>query len=115
ATPLMGATATTTAGPTAGLTAYSDGAPVIAFCVRRVSGEVLAERLADEVFYAASTVKLAVLAAAARALESGAIGLDSSLVSTDTFTSLVPGAPTYQIVPDDIDEGMPPVGTPMSF
>ena len=107
----MGATGTTTTGPTAD----NPGVPTVAFCVRRVSGEVLAERLAAEVFYAASTVKLAVLAAAARALESGAVSLDTSLVSTDTFASLVPGAPTYQIVPDDIDEGMPPPGTPMSF
>lgn len=103
----MGATGTTTP--------YSDGVPVVGFCVRRASGEVLAERLADEVFYAASTVKLAVLVAAARALESGAVSLDTSLVSTDTFASLVAGAPTYRIVPDDIDEGMPPPGTPMSF
>lgn len=95
--------------------AHGDGVPVVSFCVRRVSGEVLAECLADEVFYAASTVKLAVLAAAARALESGAVGLDTSLTSTDTFTSLVPDAPPYQIVPDDIDEGMPAPGTPMSF
>lgn len=94
---------------------YSDGVPVVAFCVRRASGTFLAERLADEVFYAASTVKLAVLAAAARALEAGAVGLDTPLVSTDTFESLVPGAPAYRIVPDDIDEGMPPAGTQMSL
>lgn len=114
----MAATGTPTTGPTApttGPTAYSDGVPVVAFCVRRGSGEVLAERLADEVVYAASTVKLAVLAAAARTLESGAVSLDTPLVSTDTFTSLVPGAPSYRIDPDDIDEGMPPFGTPMSF
>ena len=27
----------------------------------------------------------------------------------------MPGAPPYRIVPDDIDEGMPPAGTSMSF
>lgn len=94
---------------------HSDGKPVAAFCVRRASGEVLAERLADEAFYAASTVKLAVLAAVARAVESGDVTLDTMLVSTDTFTSLVPGAPAYRIVPDDIDAGMPPPGSSMSL
>lgn len=92
---------------------HSDRVPVIAFCVRRASGPVLAERLADEQFYAASTVKLAVLAAVARALEAGTMTLETPLTSTDTFRSEVPGAPDYRIDPDDIDEGMPAPGTPM--
>ena len=32
---------------------HSDGMPVIAYCVRRAGGAALAERLADEEFYAA--------------------------------------------------------------
>ncbi len=70
-------------------------------------------RLADERFYAASTVKLAVLAAVARALEAGTVSLVTSLTSTDTFRSDVPGAPDFRIDPDDLDEGMPAPGTPM--
>ena len=92
---------------------HSDGVPVIAYCVRRASGTVLAERLADEEFYAASTVKLAVLVAAARALEAGTVSLETSLPSADTFQSEAPGAPDFRIDPDDLDEGMPPPGTPM--
>jgi beta-lactamase class A len=92
---------------------HSDGVPVVAYCVRRAGGPVLAERLPDEPFYAASTVKLAVLLAAARALESGTVTLETSLTSTDTFRSLVPGAPDYRIDPDDRDDGLPPPGTPM--
>jgi beta-lactamase class A len=92
---------------------HSDGVPVIAYCVRRAAGPVLAERLADEEFYAASTVKLAVLVAAARALEAGAVTLATSLTSADTFHSEAPGAPDFRIDPDDLDEGMPPPGTPM--
>ncbi len=92
---------------------HSDGVPVVAYCVRRASGAVLAERLADEEFYAASTVKLAVLAAAARALEAGTVSLETSLPSADTFQSEAPGAPDFHIDPDDLDEGMPPPGTPM--
>ncbi len=92
---------------------HSDGVPVIAYCVRRASGPVLAERLADEQFYAASTVKLAVLVAVARALEAGTVTLETPLTSTDTFRSEAPGAPDFRIEPDDVDEGMPAPGTPM--
>ena len=91
----------------------SDGVPIIAFCVRRASGAVLAERSAGQQFYAASTVKLAVLAAVARALEAGTVTLATPLISTDTFRSDAPGAPDYTIDPDDIDEGMPAPGTSM--
>jgi beta-lactamase class A len=92
---------------------HSDGVPVVAYCVRRASGPVLAERLADEQFYAASTVKLAVLVAVARALEAGTATLETPLTSTDTFRSEVPGAPDFHIDPNDVDEGMPAPGTPM--
>lgn len=92
---------------------HSDGVPVVAYSVRRAGGPVLAERLADEPFYAASTVKLAVLVAVARALEAGAVTLETSLTSTDTFRSDAPGAPDFGIDPEDLDEGMPAPGTPM--
>ena len=94
---------------------HSDGVPIIAYCVRRAGGPVLAERSADESFYAASTVKLAVLVAAARALEAGTVTLETTLASADTFASEAPGAPDFRIEPDDIDEGMPPAGTPMTL
>ncbi|WP_125774703.1 serine hydrolase [Antribacter gilvus] len=94
---------------------HSDGVPVVAYRVARAAGEVLAERLPHEDFYAASTVKLAVLVAAARALEAGTATLDEPLTSTHTFTSQVPGAGTYTIEPDDIDPGMPAPGTAMPF
>jgi len=92
---------------------HSDGVPVVAYCVRRASGRMLAERSADEPFYAASTVKLAVLVAVARALEAGTVTLETSLTSADTFCSEAPGAPDFRIDPDDLDEGMPAPGTPM--
>ena len=92
---------------------HSDGVPIIAYCVRRASGRVLAERLADEQFYAASTVKLAVLVAVARALEAGSVTLETPMTSADTFQSEAPGAPDFHIDPDDLDDGMPPPGTPM--
>lgn len=92
---------------------HSDGVPVISYQVRRADGAVLAEREPHRRFYAASTVKLAVLVAVARALEAGTLTLDRQLTSTDTFGSQVPGAPDYRIEPDDLDPGMPPPGTRM--
>ena len=55
---------------------HSDGEPIVAYCIRRAGGPVLAEREADEMFYAASTVKLAVLAAVARAIADGTVTLE---------------------------------------
>jgi beta-lactamase class A len=92
---------------------HGAGDPIVAYCVRRAGGAALAEREADEVFYAASTVKLAVLVAVARALEAGAVTLETSLTSTDTFRSDAPGAADFRIDPDDIDDGMPAPGIPM--
>jgi len=97
--------------PTTGT--HSDGVPVIAYRVARAGGAEIASRGADEPFYAASTVKLAVLVAAARALEAGEVTLDDLVTSTVTFESQVPGAGSYSIEPDDVDEGMPAPGTPM--
>lgn len=94
---------------------HSDGVALIGYCVRTAGGEELAAQHADEVVYAASTVKLAVLAAAARALADGTVALDTELVSTDTFHSGVLGAPDYRIEPDDVDDGLPPPGTAMTF
>jgi beta-lactamase class A len=92
---------------------HSDGQPIVAYCIRRAGGAVLAEREADELFYAASTVKLAVLAAVARAIADGTVALETPLTSTDTFRSDAPGTPDFRIDPDDIDPGMPAPGTPM--
>ncbi|MBE1874649.1 serine hydrolase [Myceligenerans pegani] len=92
---------------------HSDGVPFIAFHVARASGEVIAAREDDVVVYAASTVKLAVLVAAARELDAGTASLTEELVATRTFTSQVPGAGPFTIEPDDTDEGLPPDGTPM--
>jgi len=92
---------------------HSDGVPVVAYRIARASGEVLAARQDGLDFYAASTVKLAVLIAAARELDAGTASLDETCTATRTFTSQVPGAGEYTIEPDDIDTGLPPDGTPM--
>lgn len=89
--------------------------PTIAYHVQRADGSSLLSRDADTVFYAASTVKLAVLAAVARAVDDGSLNLDDTVASRRTFTSDVAGAPDFEIDPDDRDEGMPPEGTPMAI
>ncbi|GHH76056.1 serine hydrolase [Promicromonospora soli] len=92
---------------------HSDGVPVVAYRIARASGEVLAARQDGLDFYAASTVKLAVLVAAARELDAGTASLDETCTVTRTFTSQVPGAGEYTIEPDDIDSGLPPDGASM--
>lgn len=92
---------------------HSDGVPVVAYRIARASGEVLAARQDHLDFYAASTVKLAVLVAAARELDAGTASLDETCTATRTFGSQVPGVGDYTIEPDDIDTGLPPDGTPM--
>jgi beta-lactamase class A len=94
---------------------HSDGVPVVAYRIARASGEVLAARQDHLDFYAASTVKLAVLVAAARELDAGTASLDEIHAATRTFTSQVPGAGEYTIEPDDVDDELPPDGTPMSL
>lgn len=88
---------------------------LVGFHVGRASGEVLAARHDDVVVYAASTVKLAVLVAVARELDAGTAGLSEEMPATRTFMSQVPGAGTYTIEPDDVDDGLPPDGTPMTL
>lgn len=94
---------------------HSDGVPLVAYCIRCAGGETLAARNADTEFYAASTVKLAVLVAVARALESGTVTLETVVTSAHTFASDAPGAPPFTIDPDDRDDGLPPAGTPMAL
>ena len=90
-------------------------APLVAYRIARADGRVVASRRADERCYAASTAKLAVLGAAARAIDAGTLSPGTAVPATATFESQVPGAGTFRIVPDDIDPGMPPEGTPMPF
>ncbi|RPF19970.1 serine hydrolase [Myceligenerans xiligouense] len=92
---------------------HSDGMPFVAFHVARASGEVLVAREDDVIVYAASTVKLAVLVAVARELDAGTASPGEELIAARTFTSRAPGAGTFTIEPDDVDEGLPPDGTPM--
>lgn len=93
--------------------AESDGVPVVSFQVTDRVGRVLAERDPDRQFYAASTVKLAVLVAAMRLVDAGELSLDQELPSTHTFVSAAPGGSEFGMEEDSVDAGMPPIGTPI--
>jgi beta-lactamase class A len=89
---------------------YSDGVPVIAYCLADMRGTVLAERHADLRFYAASTIKLAVLIAVVRAVERGRLSLDQAVAATHTFRSGVGDGAEFSFDPAEYDGGMPPPG-----
>ncbi|TWP34980.1 serine hydrolase [Leekyejoonella antrihumi] len=93
----------------------SDGTPVLSFQVLDGAGSVLAQRAPDREFYAASTIKLAVLIAAMRAVDAGRLALDQELTATHTFRSAVPGGSEFGMDEDDFDEGMPAEGSPISL
>lgn len=95
--------------------AESDGVPAVSFQVTDRAGTVLAERAPDREFYAASTVKLAVLVAAMRAVDDGTLALDQELTSMHRFTSAAPGGSEFRMDEDDLDSGMPPEGSPISL
>lgn len=89
--------------------------PRIGYCLLDRNGEVLAARCEDSRFYAASTIKLAVMAAAARAVDAGSLGWDLPLPVRSTFASACPGAPPFSVPPGDRDDRMPPDGVQMSL
>ncbi|MHA7263452.1 serine hydrolase [Arthrobacter sp. TMN-37] len=94
---------------------YSDGVPFISYCLTTLDGEVTAENGADDPVYAASTIKLAVLIAAMRAVDAGRLRLSQQLISRRTFTSSAPGGGTFDFEPGEIDDGMPPAGRQVSL
>lgn len=88
---------------------------VISHCLLDAAGTVLAQANATQPFYAASTIKLTVMAAIARRIDRGAITWADELRARSTFDSAVPSAPAFIMAADDRDERMPPDGTPMTI
>lgn len=95
------------------VTRYSDGPPIIAYSLRDAAGRPLAERNADAVFYAASTIKLAVLLAVMRAADAGTIDLEDTLECPPQFASAA-RAPDFVVAPEDADPDYPADGTQLS-
>lgn len=91
-------------------TPYSDGIPTISFVALDSAGQVVAASNPDTVYYAASTIKLAVLAATMRRVEDGTLALDQPVTVKDTFPSRIPGADAFTFDPDETDQGLPAPG-----
>ena len=89
---------------------YSDGVPSVSYALSGMEGNQLAGYREDVRYYSASTIKLPVLIAVLRAVDSGDLSLDLVLTSRTTFTSSVPGAGEFGFEPDEVDPGMPAPG-----
>lgn len=89
---------------------YSDGVPAVSYCLMTMGGAVLTQRGAGTRYYAASTIKLAVLVAALRMVDDGKLSLEQTLISRHTFPSAVLEAGDFDFDEDEIDAGMPAVG-----
>lgn len=74
-------------------TAVDGYEPVVAYRLMRADGTILAEDQPHEQFVPASTLKLAVLAAAARVLADGRLGLDQRIPAASTWPSHYDGSP----------------------
>jgi beta-lactamase class A len=74
---------------------------VSVWCGRLGGGGPAFERHADATHYAASTMKVAVLAAVYRATDAGALDLDAELPVHNEFRSAAPEAPTFGCAPED--------------
>lgn len=88
-----------------------------AYCHTDADRNVIAENAADEMFYAASTLKLGLAIAVLRQVDHGLLGLNATIPSRHRFASAAPGAGEFDFVgdADEIDEGFPAEGTPMTI
>lgn len=87
--------------------------PRIGVSFTDAAGTTLFARDADRPFYAASTMKLAVLLAASRRVAGGGLSLDEQIPVSRTFTG-ADGAP-FVLSGDHLDPQLPAPGTPMTL
>lgn len=85
---------------------YSDGVPTISYALLDGRGEVLRSYDEKRDFYSASTVKLGVLIASLREVQSGAWSLDDEWIVTHEFTSIVPEAGRFVMEEEETDPGL---------
>lgn len=96
------------------LTAVDGYEPIVAYRLMRAEGTVLAENLPEKTFTPASTLKLAVLAAAARALADGSLSLDEQVATTATWPSAYDGEP-FGFTGEEIDPTWPTDGRSLAL
>jgi beta-lactamase class A len=87
----------------------------IAYSLHASDGTILAERLGSEPFYAASTIKLAVMLAAAIEIDNGRASLGEQLVCRRLFDSGVQGARPFRLDGDRCDPEFPADGELVSI
>lgn len=83
--------------------------PRISFALADSTGRVVAQRDPDQVYYAASTVKLAVLLAALRRVGDGEVALEDTCEAARTFVGVDGGE--FTLADDHVDSDFSPVGT----
>lgn len=94
------------------LTSGEGPAPFVAYRLATADGQIIAELHPDEVFTPASTLKLAVLVAVARALDSGALRLEQEVPVVRSWPSDYDGSPfDFSYDADEIDQAWPAEGT----
>ena len=93
---------------------YSYGQGDISFTLRGGNDEVLASYHGDSVYYAASTIKLAVAMAVIQEVEKGRLSWDRTVPTTHEFISARGGTFSLADDPDECDTELDPVGTPIS-
>lgn len=83
----------------------------VGYCLLDVRGRVIAQQTQDRPFYAASTMKLAVMVAVAQAVDAGHASWSDGIEVRRSFESAAPGAGSFSMSADDTDEALPADGT----
>ncbi|WP_312179540.1 serine hydrolase [Arthrobacter sp.] len=94
---------------------HGGSAPKLSYFAADATGRVLASSSPDTVFYAASTIKLAVLIAAMRQVDAGRLELSQPVLVKDRFPSRLPGAGDFTFDAEETDAGMPPAGSTVTL
>lgn len=89
--------------------------PFVSYCLTDVSGSVVAAHDEHRSYYAASTMKVAVLVALARAIDAGTHSWDDEVTVKRTFESQLPGAGSFGIEENDRDDRLPADGNTLSL
>lgn len=94
---------------------HNDGASSVSFVALDWQGNVVAAHNPLVRYYAASTIKLAVLLAAMRLVDAGSLALDQPVTVQNTFVSRMPGAGNFSFDADEQDRGLPSPGTTITL
>lgn len=87
--------------------------PRVSYCLANAAGELLRAREAKRVFYAASTMKLAVLITVMSLVASDELSLDLQLPATRIFTGIK--GTDFALTGNHLDEEFPAPGTPVTL